>query len=119
LEVHDGVERDQGDARVGSVQGDAVVAGPEDGVHPCRSVTAAQPDPGARLLQADTVGSRKYRQRVRCSRFPPIVAMFRNWVEAPASNASHTSGTRSITVGSAASSSIVVSPPREACRHGG
>ena len=58
-----------------------------------------------------TVESRKYRQRVRCRRFPPIVAMLRSCGEAPASNASRTNGTRSPTVGSAASSSIVTSAP--------
>ena len=41
--------------------------------------------------------------------FPPIVAMLRSCVDAPASSASRTHGNRSVTVGSAASSSIVVS----------
>src|SRR5262249_29710740 len=72
---------------------------------------AAHPDPGARLLHAATPGSRKYRQRVRWRMFPPIVAMLRSWVEAPASNAWRTNGRRSATVTSAARSSIVASAP--------
>jgi len=60
-------------------------------------------------LQAGTVASRKFRQRVRCRRFPPIVAMLRSCGEAPARSASRTNGTRSLTVGSAASSLIVTS----------
>ena len=40
-----------------------------------------------------------------------MVARLRSWVEAPASSASRTSGRRSATVGSAASSSMVVSAP--------
>src|SRR5262245_1761760 len=72
---------------------------------------AAQPEPGARLLHAATAGSRKYRQRVRWRMLPPIVAMLRSCVEAPASSASRTNGRRSAIVASAASSSIVVSAP--------
>jgi hypothetical protein len=53
--------------------------------------SAAQPEPGVRLLQAVAV-SRKYGQRVRCSRLPPIVAMLRSCGEALASSASATSG---------------------------
>src|SRR5688572_32776010 len=37
---------------------------------------ASQPEPGARLLQRIAV-SRKYMQRVRCRRFPAVVAMLR------------------------------------------
>ncbi len=44
---------------------------------------AAQPEPGSRLLQYSNAVSMKYGQRVRCSRFPPTVAMLRNWVVAP------------------------------------
>jgi hypothetical protein len=40
-----------------------------------------------------------------------MVAMFRSWVEAPARSASRTRGRRSTTVGSAASSSMVVRAP--------
>ena len=47
---------------------------------------AGQPEPGTRLLQG-LVTSWKYRQRVRCSRLPPTVAMFRSWPDAPASTA--------------------------------
>jgi len=43
---------------------------------------AEQPVPGSRLLQGVAV-SRKYTQRVRCSRLPAVVAMFRSCVEAP------------------------------------
>ena len=45
-------------------------------------VMAAQPEPGSRLLQGIVV-SRKYMQRVRCKRFPAVVAMFRSWGDAP------------------------------------
>ena len=44
---------------------------------------AGQPVPGSRLLQGMAV-SRKYTQRVRCSRLPAVVAMLRSWAEAPA-----------------------------------
>jgi hypothetical protein len=47
---------------------------------------AEQPDPGVRLLQA-MASLRKYIQRVRCSRFPPVVAILRSWAEAPESKA--------------------------------
>ena len=47
---------------------------------------AWQPDPGSRLLHG-IVTSWKYGQRVRCSRFPPTVAMLRIWPEAPFSTA--------------------------------
>ena len=51
-----------------------------------RPSMAAQPDPGARRLQAaDT--SRKYRQRGRCIRLPPIEAMLRICADADNSNA--------------------------------
>jgi hypothetical protein len=44
-------------------------------------VSAGQPLPGVRLLQG-VAGSRKYPQRVRCNRFPPMLAMFLIWGEA-------------------------------------
>src|SRR5215469_5337891 len=72
---------------------------------------AAHPEPGTRLLHAAVAGSRKYRQRVRWRMFPPIVAMLRSCVEAPASRASRTKGRRSATATLAASSSIVASAP--------
>jgi len=43
---------------------------------------AGQPVPGSRLLHGIAV-SRKYMQRVRCRRFPAVVAMLRSWAEAP------------------------------------
>src|SRR6476620_5335326 len=43
-------------------------------------VMAEQPVPGSRLLQGIAV-SRKYIHRVRCSRLPAVVAMFRIWAE--------------------------------------
>ena len=45
-------------------------------------VIAGQPVPGSRLLHGIAV-SRKYTQRVRCSRFPAIVAILRIWADAP------------------------------------
>ena len=36
----------------------------------------------------------KYTHRVRCSRFPAVVARFRNWPDAPASNAWDRTGYR-------------------------
>jgi hypothetical protein len=47
---------------------------------------AEHPAPGVLLLHAIAV-LRKYMHRVRCSRFPPVVAMFLNCAEAPANNA--------------------------------
>lgn len=52
---------------------------------------AAQPEPGARLLQGETASVKKG-QRVRCIRLPPTVAALRNCAEAPASRASATIG---------------------------
>jgi hypothetical protein len=43
---------------------------------------AGQSVPGSRLLHGIAV-SRKYMQRVRCRRFPAVVAMLRSWAEAP------------------------------------
>ena len=45
-------------------------------------VIAAQPEPGSRLLHGISV-SRKYMQRVRCSRLPAVVAMLRSCADAP------------------------------------
>ena len=47
---------------------------------------AGQPEPGCRLLQGREM-SWKYGQRVRSSRLPPTVAMFRIWPDAPARTA--------------------------------
>ena len=47
---------------------------------------AEQPEPGSRLLQA-MASLRKYMQRVRCRRLPPVVAILRSCAEAPASRA--------------------------------
>jgi hypothetical protein len=94
------------------MQRDAVLARAEDRVHESRPADGGAPPTRARaLLQAATAGSRKYRQRVRCRMFQPIVAMLRSCGEAPASSASRTNGRRSATVASAASSSIVASAP--------
>src|SRR6267378_4247419 len=49
-------------------------------------VMAGQPLPGARLLQGIAV-SRKYMQRVRCSRLPAVVAILRSCAVAPARRA--------------------------------
>src|ERR1700736_1821399 len=43
---------------------------------------AGQPVPGSRLLQGIAV-SRKYMQRVRCSRLPAVVAILRSCADAP------------------------------------
>ncbi|RMM03015.1 hypothetical protein APX70_200231 [Pseudomonas syringae pv. maculicola] len=43
------------------------------------------------MLQAETL-SRKYGQRTRCRRLPAVVALLRNWVEAPARIASDNTG---------------------------
>ena len=61
--------------------------------------SASQPLPGARLLQRQRV-SRKYAQRVRWSRLPPIVAALRIWPEAPLSSACASAGKRAATVAS-------------------
>src|SRR5260370_6694005 len=45
-------------------------------------VMAGHPLTGSRLLHGIAV-SRKYMQRVRCSRFPATVAMLRTWADAP------------------------------------
>lgn len=52
---------------------------------------AGQPVPGTRLLQGFEM-SWKYGQRVRCSRFPPVVAVFRSCPEAPESSACDRAG---------------------------
>jgi len=49
--LHPGVERSHRDRHVGGMGGDAVVAGAEDGVNAVKPVSAAQPEPGVRLLQ--------------------------------------------------------------------
>ena len=60
----------------------------EDGVHAVAAVDAPRSrEPGSRLLQPGSAMSRKYGQRVRCSRLPPIVAMLRSCGDAPASSA--------------------------------
>ena len=43
---------------------------------------AAQPVPGSRLLHG-IAGSRKYMQRVLCSKLPAVVAMLRICADAP------------------------------------
>ena len=53
--------------------------------------SAAQPEPGSRLLHAWD-RSRKYEQRVRCIRLPPTLAMLRICPDAPASSAWDSSG---------------------------
>jgi len=52
---------------------------------------AEHPVPGVRLLQGIAV-LRKYMQRVRWSRLPPVVAMLRSCAEAPASRACESTG---------------------------
>src|SRR5204862_501362 len=64
---------------------------------------AGQPEPGSRLLHG-LVTSWKYRQRVRCSRLPPTVAMFRSWPDAPPSTARASTAYPARTRGSAAKS---------------
>ena len=49
--------------------------------------TAEQPEPGSRLLHGIAV-LRKYMQRVRWSRLPPVVATLRSCADAPESSAS-------------------------------
>src|SRR3954453_6497155 len=53
--------------------------------------SAAQPDPGSRLLHGE-MPSRRYAQRVRWRRLPPIEAMFRSCSEALSSNAREMAG---------------------------
>src|SRR5882757_7746136 len=53
--------------------------------------TAGQPLPGCRLLHGMAT-SRKYVQRVRCNRFPPMLAMFRSCWEALSSKAREITG---------------------------
>jgi hypothetical protein len=60
--------------------------------------SAAQPDPGSRLLHGDTP-SRRYAQRVRWRRLPPIEAMFRSCSDALCSNAREMAGYRWTTLG--------------------
>src|SRR5216683_6454331 len=54
-------------------------------------VMAGHPVPGSRLLQGMAV-SRKYMQRVRWSRLPAVVAILRNWAEAPLRRACESTG---------------------------
>lgn len=75
---------------------------------PCR---AAQPEPGDRLLQAATLTSRKYVQRVRCMMLPPMVAMLRNCADALSSSASEITGYSARTPRCAAASDIRTSAP--------
>src|SRR5258708_16164428 len=49
-------------------------------------VMAEQPAPGSRLLQGIAV-SRKYMHRVRWSKLPAVVAIFRSLADAPARSA--------------------------------
>ena len=76
----------------------------------CSPSRAAQPTPGCRLLHA-FVTSTKYRQRVRCSRFPPIVARLRSCPDAPDSSARATAGNLVRSTGSVARSLFAVSAP--------
>ena len=71
---------------------------------------AGQPEPGTRLLHG-LVTSWKYRQRVRCSRLPPTVAMLRSWPDAPASTARASTGNPARTRGSAARSLLRTPAP--------
>ena len=71
---------------------------------------AAQPDPGWRLLQGAS-SARKYGHRTRCIRLPPIEAMFRNWGDAPSSNASTIKGCSRATSGWSATSAILATAP--------
>ncbi|MCY1245745.1 hypothetical protein D9M72_589140 [compost metagenome] len=52
---------------------------------------AAQPEPGLRLLHAETP-SRKYPHRTRCITLPAVVALLRSWVLAPDSSACDSAG---------------------------
>jgi hypothetical protein len=75
-----------------------------------RPSSAAQPEPGSRLLHGETP-SRKYEQRTRWRRLPPIEAMLRSCCEAPRSSACETAGKRSTTAGARATSLIRASAP--------
>ena len=59
------------------MRSDATIARAEHGLAAVSPPAAPQPLPGERLLHA-VATSRKYGQRVRWRRFPPIVAMFRS-----------------------------------------
>jgi hypothetical protein len=71
---------------------------------------AAQPLPGWRLLQGNSV-DRKYAQRVRWSRLPPMVAMLRSCCDAAFHSASDSAGYCAFTSGSSATSLMRASAP--------
>jgi len=73
---------DECDSQIRGMCGDTPVAATKDGVSTVlATLIAAQPLPGRRLLQLNP-SSRKYGQRVRCSRLPPTEAMFLSCGEA-------------------------------------
>src|SRR5437588_2818677 len=72
---------------------------------------AEQPLPGSRLLHGVQVSSRKYGQRVRCIRLPPMDAALRNCGDALASNACAMAGKRRCTIGWTATSDMRASAP--------
>ncbi len=71
---------------------------------------AGQPDPGARRLHGDET-SRKYVQRGRCIRLPPMEAMLRSCADALSSSACEITGNWVRTKGWAARSVIRTSAP--------
>ena len=80
----------------------------------CRRLSpsrAEQPLPGSRLLHGVQVSSRKYGQRVRCIRLPPIDAALRSCGEALASSACAMAGKRRCTAECAATSDMRASAP--------
>ena len=81
------VERDQRDGHVAGVGGHARRRScPARRASGWRPEIAGQPLPGCRLLHG-VATSRKYVQRVRCNRLPPMLAMFRSCWEALSSKA--------------------------------
>ena len=75
-------QRGHGHVHVGRIGRDAMFARPENGQPAIHAIDRRATEPGSRLLHGIAV-SRKYMQRVRCSRLPAVVAMFRSCTVAP------------------------------------
>ena len=110
-----GVERDQGDRKVGRMGRHALVAGAEDGV---RAVEPAhRRASGARRAPVAVRGHvAEVQAPRRCIRLPPIDAMLRSCAEALSSNACAMTGYSRRTRGSAARSVIRTSEPTRSAR---
>ena len=78
-----GIERNEGNGEISRINGDAGIAGAKHRMVAVDTLQCGTPEPGVRLLQFEYAsGSRKYVQRVRCIRLPPIDAMLRSCAEA-------------------------------------